>query len=189
MIRKSSARAGQGRPGGRRSLPKQAPPPRRTPYAPDSRAILATVVRLRCISVAMSRSDLPAARRGIIRSPKQMSDARDLKRRFEQAMYEQVYERVWHECGYRAERFRQMICPPKPGQTGTLYRGGLATAKTLLAKKSAGFEVLDKKNRLDLSVEALVVKPEWAPLFTGEELRLALLRLEERKRVASRPSS
>jgi len=43
-----------------------------------------------------------------------------------------------------------MICPPQPGQTGRLYRGGLATAKLLLKRKSAGFKILDEKNRLDL---------------------------------------
>jgi hypothetical protein len=114
-----------------------------------------------------------------------MSD-RSLEAAFEVAMYEEVYVRVWRECGYRAERFRQMVCPPRAGQKTTLYRGGLATAKKLLLGKSAGFRVLDEKNRLDLSVESLVLRPKWAPLFTADELRIALLRLEERKRAGPR---
>lgn len=103
---------------------------------------------------------------------------------FERAMYEQVYLRIWRECGYRAERFRQMICPPRRGLKGTLYRGGLKTARQLLSKDSAGFQVLDEKNRLDLSVEALITQPRWAPLFTEAELRTALIRMEQRKRGA-----
>jgi hypothetical protein len=120
-----------------------------------------------------------------------MSKPTVLEGQFEQAMYDQVYMRVWRECGYRAERFRQMICPPRPGLKGTHYRGGVVTAKKLLAKVdgTAGFKILDEKNRLDLSVETLILKPEWRPLFTEDELRLALLRLEERKRAALRRSA
>jgi hypothetical protein len=109
-----------------------------------------------------------------------------LEQTFENAMYEEVYLRVWRECGYRANRFRQMVCPPRPGRKGTLYRGGLATAKQLLLKESSGFGVLDEMGRLDLSVEALVVKPEWRGLFTLDELKMALLKLEQRKRAARR---
>ena len=113
-----------------------------------------------------------------------MAALQQLEAEFERAMYEQVYLRIWRECGYRAERFRQMICPPRRGLKGKLYRGGLKTAKQLLWKESAGFQVLDEKNRLDLSVEALVTQPAWASLFTEAELRAALIRLEERKRAA-----
>ena len=104
-------------------------------------------------------------------------------------MYDQVYLRVWRECGYRAERFRQMICQPRRGLKGKLYRGGVATAKRLLSKGSAGFQVFDEKNRLELSVESLITQSKWAPLFTGDDLRIALMRLEERKRAASQRST
>jgi hypothetical protein len=53
-------------------------------------------------------------------------------------------------------------------------------------KESSGFGVLDEMGRLDLSVEALVVKPEWRGLFTLDELKMALLKLEQRKRAARR---
>jgi hypothetical protein len=106
-----------------------------------------------------------------------------LAKDFERAMYEEVYLRIWKECGYRAERFRQMIQPPKRGRLGRLYRGGVETARHLLAKPTGGFRILDKRNRLDLSVEILVLKQKWAGLFTEDELRLAVLKLEERKRA------
>lgn len=76
-------------------------------------------------------------------------DRTKLEKQFEQAMYDDVYMAVWRECGYRAERFRQMIVPPKRGRTGKLYRGGVATAKELLTKDTAGLGILDKKKRLE----------------------------------------
>jgi hypothetical protein len=114
-------------------------------------------------------------------------DLKILKQEFEQAMYDEVYLRAWKECGYRAERFRQMIQPPKPGRQGKLYRGGVETARYLLAKKSAGFTILDKKNRLDLTMEQLMLSKKWAPLFTADELSSASLRLQQRKVARTNP--
>lgn len=59
--------------------------------------------------------------------------------------------------------------------------GGLAAAKQLLAvdKPSQGFTELWERGRLDLTVEALVLRPEFSPLFTRSELRTARRRLEE----------
>ena len=59
-------------------------------------------------------------------------------------------------------------------------QGGLQAARTLLAKPiSDGFVRLWKENRLDISVEAVVVQEPWRALFTPEELDTAQSRLDE----------
>jgi hypothetical protein len=59
--------------------------------------------------------------------------------------------------------------------------GGLGTAQRLLAstQTSTGFTALYEHGRLDLTVEALVVKPEFAGLFTDEEIDIARQRLDQ----------
>jgi hypothetical protein len=44
---------------------------------------------------------------------------------------------------------------------------------------SNGFTRLSERKRLDLSVEAHVLQPEYAPLFTEEQRRIARARLRE----------
>lgn len=58
---------------------------------------------------------------------------------------------------------------------------GLKAAKQLISKSGGtyGFEVLWENNRLDLSVEALVLKPEYNDLFTDEEREICRKRLIE----------
>ena len=57
---------------------------------------------------------------------------------------------------------------------------GLAAAKKLLAKHtSKGFETLEEVQRMDLSVEALVVEERYAHLFAPEELEIAQQRLAQ----------
>jgi len=94
----------------------------------------------------------------------------DLERRFHRAMIG-VYETAKDACRYNATRFLQMLST----------RGGLATAKALLATRdpSEGFTKLWECGRLDLTVEAHVLKPEFAPLFTDKEKSTARRRLEE----------
>ncbi|WGE27665.1 hypothetical protein PHA77_09085 [Edwardsiella tarda] len=72
--------------------------------------------------------------------------------------------------GYNAMRFQQMI----------LADGGLATAKKLLASKgySEGLTRLWEMGRLDISMEALVIKSPWCSLFSEDELEIARKRLE-----------
>jgi len=57
--------------------------------------------------------------------------------------------------------------------------GGLQTAKRLLQTPGLqyGFEVLWERGRLDLTMEALVLKPPWNQLFTDEEKEIAIARL------------
>ncbi len=59
--------------------------------------------------------------------------------------------------------------------------GGLATAKTLLhdAGISYGFEKLWELGRLDLTVEALVLQPQWNSLFGNDDRAAAAKKLEQ----------
>ena len=82
-----------------------------------------------------------------------------------------VYVLARSEADYDARLFVTML--------STL--GGLGTAKRLLATTdvSSGFTVLYERGRLDLTVEALVVKPEFAILFTDHEIDIAQQRLRQ----------
>jgi hypothetical protein len=96
----------------------------------------------------------------------------DLERNFHNAMTD-VYRKADKECGYKATRFLQML-----GE-----KGGVRTAKDLVTKDGGteGFLKLWQFGRLDLSVEALVLKDEYKELFTEEQLRLCKERLEKYK--------
>jgi hypothetical protein len=89
-----------------------------------------------------------------------------------------VYSNVHKATGYRASRFLAFV----------RTRGGLAVARHLLASPSLsrGFEALKNAGRTDLSVEALVLKPEWSFLFTAEELAIAQGRLDVAKQLAEK---
>jgi hypothetical protein len=58
--------------------------------------------------------------------------------------------------------------------------GGLQAAKILLHTPGLqyGFEVLWERGRLDLTMEALILKPPWSQLFTEEEKEIARERLK-----------
>lgn len=89
---------------------------------------------------------------------------------FRDAMRE-VYRRAKAEAGYNATYFLQMLSE----------LGEIETARRLImaSKPSQGFTVLWEKGRLDLSVEAQVLRPEFAELFTDDELDAARARLDE----------
>jgi hypothetical protein len=95
---------------------------------------------------------------------------RSLEERFHRAMIE-IYQAEKRETGVNAAYFLRMI---------TDY-GGVEAARRLLAKNapSEGFTRLWEHNRLDLTVEALVLRPEFALLFSEEERAIARDRLEE----------
>ena len=82
-----------------------------------------------------------------------------------------IYRRANAECEYNPTRFLQMVSE----------YGGVATAKRLLASDEPqfGFTELWECGRLDLTVEAHVLKPEFQELFTVEEIERARLRLRE----------
>ncbi|MFD6095266.1 DUF262 domain-containing protein [Nocardiopsis flavescens] len=82
-----------------------------------------------------------------------------------------LYERAKREADYTASAFLGMLSELGP----------LGTARKLLHAPavSDGFANLWDRGRLDLTVEALVLRPEFAPLFTEEELGRARGRLEQ----------
>lgn len=94
----------------------------------------------------------------------------DQETRFHRAMVN-IYQEAKRACNYNATYFLGMVSE----------HGGLEAAKRLLATEtvSDGFGTLLLCCRLDLTVEAHVIKPEFAELFTPEEIAIANLRLEE----------
>ena len=94
----------------------------------------------------------------------------NLDLRFHDEMLE-IYRRAKSECRYNAARFLQMVSES----------GGLNAARTLLAAStvSDGFSALWQSGRLDLTVEALVIRPPWNTLFTQYELEVARKRLAD----------
>lgn len=94
----------------------------------------------------------------------------DLEKQFHQEMAD-IYVRAKRECGYNATRFLQLITE----------KGGVEAARRLISKPGGtdGFAILWECGRLDLSVEAHVLKPEFEALFTEEERRMCRERLEQ----------
>ena len=82
-----------------------------------------------------------------------------------------IYYTAKKELGYNATRFLQLVSE----------KGGLQAAKILITKNEPtyGFEVLWEHNRLDLTVEAHVLKTEYKKLFTEEEIKICRYRLEQ----------
>lgn len=82
-----------------------------------------------------------------------------------------LYTRAKQEAGYNASRFLAMVAD----------QGGLSAARALLhaSTVSDGYTALWSRQRLDLTVEALVLDPKWSPLFTEEEFSIAAKRLRE----------
>jgi hypothetical protein len=89
---------------------------------------------------------------------------------FHEAMLS-VYKQAKAECNYTATRFLRMVSE----------HGGLQAAKILLAASgySDGFTELWRCKRLDITMEALVLKDEWSDLFTQDELNIARKRLKD----------
>ena len=81
----------------------------------------------------------------------------------------QIYVQATQQAGYTATRFHQMLTE----------HGGVETARRLLPQMSDGFTELWRRNRLDLTVEALVLQPQWASLFARHEIEMARGRLKE----------
>jgi hypothetical protein len=78
---------------------------------------------------------------------------------FDAAMM-QIYLRAKDEVGYNAARYLQMLHDHR----------GMETARLLInaAQPSDGYTALWERGRLDLTVEALVLQPEWQALFADE---------------------
>ena len=80
-----------------------------------------------------------------------------------------IYTTAKKECGYTATRFFQLVSAV----------GGVAAAKQLIMKPGGteGFGTLCLFSRLDLTVEAYVLKPEYKELFSEEEREVCRERL------------
>ena len=93
-----------------------------------------------------------------------------LEKQFEQEMMD-IYLTAKKECGYNASRFLQLISA----------KGGLIAAKQLISKPGGtdGFTTLWEHGRLDLSVEAHILQPEYHSLFTEAERKMCKDRLEK----------
>ncbi len=91
-----------------------------------------------------------------------------VSKRFDAAMLE-VYAAAMREVGYPARRFLAMV----------RGRGGLEAARQLLAKPgvSEGFRRLAAAGKLDITMEYLVLTPEFAQLFSEKEREIARERL------------
>jgi hypothetical protein len=109
-------------------------------------------------------------------APSRDDDEGDVRAEFERAM-RGVYERAKSEADYPASYYLRMLSE----------LGGLETARNLLHKSSVseGFTHLWERGRLDLTVEAAVLQPRFAALFTDEELDIARRRLAD---LGYRPS-
>jgi hypothetical protein len=91
----------------------------------------------------------------------------DIVRQFERDM-EAIYDKA-KAIGYNATRYLVML----------REHGGLDTAYRLLSGDSVsyGFTELWLMGRSDLTVESLALRPEYASLFSPEELQAARTRL------------
>jgi len=83
------------------------------------------------------------------------------------------YRVAGEETGYWGRRFLQAV----------RRNGGLKTAKRMLLPRNReqlkGLDALIEANRPELSVEAIVLQPRFATLFTAKELEVARDRLRE----------
>ncbi|MBF9315828.1 MULTISPECIES: GmrSD restriction endonuclease domain-containing protein [Mycobacteroides] len=94
----------------------------------------------------------------------------DIEAEFSQRM-KAVYDRGLSEAGYKASYFLSMLSQHGPQET----------AHKLLASRpiSDGFRELWERERLDLTVEALVVEPKFSELFSENEIAVARRRLDQ----------
>lgn len=94
----------------------------------------------------------------------------ELENQFHAAMLD-VYQRAKTEAGYNASRFLSMVTE----------QGGYEAARSLVHAQnvSEGYTALWERKRLDLTVEAVILKPEWRDLFSEVERDIARRRLAE----------
>jgi hypothetical protein len=92
----------------------------------------------------------------------------ELQTRFHEAMLE-IYRRAKSDAGYNATRFLGMVSE----------QGGYEAARTLIhaSTVSDGYTALWERGHLELTVEALILRPEWHDLFSESERNIARDRL------------
>ena len=104
-------------------------------------------------------------------SKRRIDMAQGLEQEFHGAMLE-IYRRAKAEANYNATVFLRMVSE----------NGGLQAAKSLINSTtvSSGYTALWERGRLDLSVEAVVLRTErFHPFFTPEELTICEKRLQD----------
>jgi hypothetical protein len=82
-----------------------------------------------------------------------------------------VYRRAKSELGYNATYFLSMLSELGPQET--------ARRLVMATSPSDGFTTLLERKRLDLTVEAVILRPEFQELFTAEEVERARDRLQQ----------
>lgn len=90
-----------------------------------------------------------------------------MERNFQDAMIECYH--TASEYGYYHTDFLRMI----------VNRGGIGAAKHMLATNefSSGLIVLSGLGKLDISMEAMILKKKWSHFFSDEEINTAATRL------------
>lgn len=96
----------------------------------------------------------------------------ELESRFNDEM-QGIYITAKKKLKYNATRFLQLLSE----------KGGVEAARILISKNGGtyGFEVLWENNRLDLSIEAHVLKEDYRDLFTDGEREICKNRLKDFK--------
>ena len=84
---------------------------------------------------------------------------------------EDLYQK-WGALGFWSKRFHQKVSPGRKR-----YIGGVAAVRGVLTSRTDGFSFLKECGRLDISVENLILEPEWSDLFNETDRELALKRL------------
>ena len=82
-----------------------------------------------------------------------------------------IYRRAKVEAGYDARLFARMLAEHGPVETAHRLIG--------TSQPSEGFTHLWERGRLDLTVEAHVIRPEFETLFTAEEIDICRNRLAQ----------
>lgn len=98
----------------------------------------------------------------------------NLKEEFDREMI-RLYESAKSECNYNATYFLRMV----------RNRGGVETARHLVLYSglAKGLKAMARCGRLDLTVEALVLRDPWKKLFTKEVISIAEIKLRTLQRL------
>jgi hypothetical protein len=113
-------------------------------------------------------TELNVARRRLGRDAEVEDDAHEIEARFERRM-RGIYETAKRDLHYDARWFLRSLDS----------RGGVATARAILEQPelAGGLAEFAEAGRADLCVEALVIEPAFARLFTSDERAVAQGRL------------
>jgi len=103
-------------------------------------------------------------------------------RKFNQTDLEQELFRLYKwsgtEFGWWPKRLYQKFMPHCKR-----YVGGIKAVQGAIYKNyTGGFDLVDKKGRLDASLEALVLNPKWTHLFTDRDRAMAKKKLKQKSK-------